>query len=121
MVRLRCVECGHIWESPLDRKYPRCGLCHSYDVLPEQEYQEILSKCLEIDEKNPRLRLAVLKVILRERGIRLQPLATLGLCEAVLNDLFPPVVMGATITQQGQVYYHTRKGEDHLRKEKKGR
>lgn len=109
MARLKCVECGHSWESPLDRRYPRCGVCLSYDVIEEADYKGILSQCDQVDPEQGLLRVAVLKAIIKERGFKFKPAATLSLVEAVLNKAFPEQPAGWTVLADGSIYYQMKR------------
>lgn len=87
----------------------RCGVCRSYDIMPEQEYQDIRETCINIDADNPRIRLAILRAILEHRGIRIAPISTLNLCEDILDDNWEELPVGATIMPDGRIFYHKRR------------
>lgn len=106
MTIYRCLTCGNVWDYRGSSKPVRCGRCRSYDIIPEDEFQAIIKEARKIDEKNPALRLEILKVILKTRGLRFQPLATINLVERVLDDVFPEEVAGVYMTPNGRVYFH---------------
>ena len=57
----------------------------------------------------PRLRVAVLKAVMKERGFKFKPVATLSLVEAVLDKTFPEQPVGMTVLPDGSVYYQMKR------------
>ena len=107
-MNVRCLECTHEWDFK-GAGSPRCPKCGSVDIINETEYQEIIEEVRKIPEEHPRIRLAVLRTILENRGLRLQPHSTLNLVEAALDDVFPEASVGMTVLEDGSIYYHKRR------------
>jgi hypothetical protein len=102
-----------LWDYRGSKQPYQCARCKSYDIIPEQEYQTIIQEARNIKEDSPFLRLEVLKVILKTRGLKFQPISTINLVERVLDDIFPEQIVGAYITPDGRIFYHKiRKKKD---------
>ena len=105
----RCLRCKNRWVYEGATEPRQCGKCRGYDIIAEKDYQAIIQDVRSVVDTNPRIRLEVLRAVIRNRGLRFKPLSTLNLVEAVLDDVFPQLPAGESISSDERFFFEKRR------------